>query len=68
MYSYHHFVVMTPLFLCSLKPVHIQFTLYDFLGAGYDWLGYNFLNREFQLTGSKSVFLFIKINLNNDNF
>ena len=46
---------MTPQLLCSLKPVHTQFTLYDFLGAGHDWLGYNFLNREFQLIGSKSV-------------
>ena len=59
---------MTPQFLCSLKPVHTQFTLYDFLGAGYDWLGWNCLNREFQLIGSKSFFLFIKIYLNNDYF
>ena len=59
---------MTPQFLCSLKPVHTQFTLYDFLGAGYDWLGKNHLNGEFHLIGRKSFFLFIKINLNNDYF
>ena len=59
---------MTPQFLCSLKPVCTQFTLYDFLGAGHDWLGKHFLNREFQLIGSKSFFLFIKVNFYNDHF
>ena len=57
---------MTLRLLCSLKPVHSQFTLYKFLRAGHDWLGKTFLNREFQLTGSKSFFVFIKVSLNND--
>ena len=59
---------MTLQLLCSLKPVHGQFTLYEFHRARHDWLGYIFLNREFQLTGSKSFFLFIKVSLNNDYF
>ena len=59
---------MTLHLLCSLKPVHSQFTLYEFLRAGHDWLGQTFLNREFQQTGSKSFFIFIKVSLNNDYF
>ena len=59
---------MTLHLLCSLKPVHSQFTLYEFLRAGHDWLGSTFLNIEFQLTGNESFFVFIKVSLNNDNF
>ena len=59
---------MTLHLLCSLKPVHSQFTLYEFLRAGHDWLRYTFINREFQLTGSKSFFVVIKVSLNNDYF
>ena len=54
--------------LCPLKPVNSQFTLYEFLRAGHDWLRSTFLNREFQVTGSKSSFVFIKVSLNNDLF
>ena len=59
---------MTLHLLCSLKPVHSQFTLFEFLRAGHDWLGSAFLNREFQLTGSESFFVFIKFSLNNEYF
>ena len=59
---------MTPQLLCSLKPVHTQFTLYDFLGAGHDWYGHHFLYREFYLIGNKSLSLFIKVNFNIDYF
>ena len=59
---------MTLHLLCFLKPVHSQFTLYEFLRAGHDWFAYIFLNREFQLTGSKSFFVFIKVSLNNHYF
>ena len=54
---------MTLHLLCSLKPVHSEFTLYEFLRAGQ-----TFLNREFQLTASKYFFVFIKVSLNNDYF
>ena len=57
---------MTQQLLCSLKPVHSQFTLYEFLRAGHHWLGLTFLNREFQLICSKSFFVFMKVSLNND--
>ena len=60
--------MLTPQLLCSLMPVYSQFTLYAFLRAGHDWLGQTLLNKEFQLIGSKSFFLFIKVNLNNDYF
>ena len=59
---------MTPQFLLFSKPVHTKFTLYDFPRGGYDWLGQIFLNRELQLISTKSFFLFIMINLNNDYF
>ena len=59
---------MTPQLLCSLMPVHSQFTLYEFIRSTYDWLGQTLLNREFQLIGSKSFFLSIKVSLNNDYF
>ena len=57
---------MTPQFLCSLKPVHSQLTLYELLKARHDWLGKTFLNREFQLTGSKFFLVFMNVSLNND--
>ena len=57
---------MTSQFLSTLKPVHTQFTLYDFPRGWYDWLGQLFLNRELELIDSKSFFLFINIDLNND--
>ena len=57
---------MTPHLLWSLKPVHTQFTHYDFNGGGQDRLGKILLNREFQLIGCKSFFIFIKANSSND--
>ena len=60
--------MMTLHLLCSLKTVNGQCTRYEFLRAGHDWLGYTFLNREFQLTGSNLFFIFIKVSLNDDYF
>ena len=54
---------MTLQLLCSVKLVHSQFTLYEFLRAGHYWL-----NREFQQTGSKSFFVLMTVSLDNDYF
>ena len=58
---------MTPQ-LCSLKPVHTMFTLYDHSQKDMIGLVRFVLNRELELIGRIYFFPFIKVNMNYDYF